>query len=61
MAEAAMQGANCTSGVIWVFPQGHLDTQLNSAGIRTSNLSIIIQPALPTELQPPQMFEVNVL
>ena len=59
MAEAAMQGANCTSvqfGVQYL-AQGHFDMQLSSAQpggarIKTSDLPIIKLPTLPPELLP---------
>ena len=60
MAVAASQGANCTSGATLGFSILLKDTSTCSsvlpwgAGIRTSDLLITSQPALPTELQPPQ-------
>ena len=59
MAVAASQGANCTSGATLGFSILLKDTSTCSsvlpwgARIRTSDLLITRQPALPTELQPP--------
>ena len=56
-AEAATQGANCTSGALVGFSILLKDTSTCSSvpGIGTSDLPITSPPALPTELQPPHL------
>ena len=62
MAEATMQGANCTSGAISVFSILLKDTSACSSAqpgavILTSDLPIPSRPALPAELQP--LLQIN--
>ena len=55
MAEAAIQGANYTSGAIWgSFFSSRPFQPAAQPGIQTSDFLITRQPALPAELQPPQ-------
>lgn len=53
-----LQGANCSSEAFWGsvscarYLAGYFDVQPGGAGIRTSDIPITRQPALPPQLQP---------